>query len=201
MRPASPPATPLIRNKGACSFAIDTGHLITEQRPGARGWVHKLPAKGRRRSVMMAIKKILFPCDLTQHSVKILKYALALADTFGSRVFILHVVQDLRAWAGLYMPHKRLDLEQREVVEHAQKSLIQFCLDIPEARTKAEKRVVSGDPAEEIIKSAVDERADLIVMGTHGRKGLEYSLFGSVATKVVRNSPVPVLTINPDRLT
>jgi len=150
---------------------------------------------------MVAIKKILFPCDLTQHSLKILKYALALAEAFGSRVCILHVVQDLRSWAGLYMPHKRLDLEQREVVEHAQKSLIQFCLDIPEARTKAEKRVVSGDPAEEIIKSAADEKADLIVMGTHGRKGLEYSLFGSVATKVVRNAPVPVLTINPERLT
>jgi nucleotide-binding universal stress UspA family protein len=60
--------------------------------------------------------------------------------------------------------------------------------------------VVSGDPAEEIIKAAGEEKADLIVMGTHGRKGLEYSLFGSVATKVVRHASVPVLTINPDRL-
>jgi len=149
---------------------------------------------------MVAIQKILFPCDLTQHSTKILKYALGLADTFDSRLFILHVVQDLRQWAGLYMPHKRLDLEQKEVEEHARKSLVEFCLDTPDARSKAEKRVVSGDPAEEIIKSAGDEGADLIVMGTHGRTGLEYHLFGSVAAKVVRHSPVPVLTINPDRL-
>jgi nucleotide-binding universal stress UspA family protein len=149
---------------------------------------------------MVEIKKILFPCDLTQPSLKILTYALALADTFGSRLCILHVVQDLRSWAGLYMPHKRLDLEQNEVVEHAQKALIQFCLDIPEARTKAEKRVVSGDPAAEIIRAAGEEKADLIVMGTHGRKGLEYSLFGSVAAKVVRDAPIPVLTVNPERL-
>jgi nucleotide-binding universal stress UspA family protein len=149
---------------------------------------------------MVTIKKVLFPCDLTQHSVKILKYALALTETFGGRLCILHVVQDLRSWAGLYMPHKRLDLEQQEVVEQAQKLLVQFCLDIPEARTKAEKRVVSGNPAEEIIKFAGDEKADLIVMGTHGRKGLEYSLFGSVAAKVVRHAPAPVLTINPDHL-
>lgn len=149
---------------------------------------------------MVAIKRILFPCDLTQHSLKILKYALELADTFGSQLCILHVVQDLRSWAGLYMPHKRLELEQKEVVEHARKSLVEFCLDIPDARAKAEKQVVSGDPAEEIIKSAGEAKADLIVMGTHGRKGLEYSLFGSVAAKVVRNSPIPVLTINPDRL-
>jgi len=60
--------------------------------------------------------------------------------------------------------------------------------------------VVSGDPAEEIIKSAGDEKADLIVVGTHGRTGLEYHLFGSVAAKVVRHSPVPVLTIDLDRL-
>lgn len=149
---------------------------------------------------MLAIKKILFPCDLTPHSFKILQYALALAETFGSRVCILHVVQDLRSWAGLYMPHKRLDLEQKEVEEHAQQSLVRFCVEIPAARMNAEKRVISGEPAEEIIKFAKTEGVDLIVMGTHGRKGIEYSLFGSVAARVVRFSPVPVLTVNPETL-
>jgi nucleotide-binding universal stress UspA family protein len=147
---------------------------------------------------MLAIQKVLFPCDLTPHSAKILTYALALADTFKARLCILHVVQDLRSWAGLYMPHKHLGLEQQEVVAHAQKSLIQFCLEIPAAREKAEKHVVSGDPVEEIIAFAKKEAIDLIVMGTHGRTGLEYSLFGSVAAKVVRLSPVPVLTVNPE---
>lgn len=149
---------------------------------------------------MLAIKKILFPCDLTPHSSRILKYALALAEPFGSRICILHVVQDLRIWAGLYMPHKNLGLEQGEVVAHAQQSLTQFCLDIPAARENAEKRVVSGEPADEIITFVQKEGADLIVMGTHGRKGIEYSLFGSVAAKVVRLSPVPVLTVNPETL-
>jgi nucleotide-binding universal stress UspA family protein len=147
---------------------------------------------------MLAISKILFPCDLTPHSAKILKYALALAETFQSQLCILHVVQDLRSWAGLYMPHKHLGLEQQEVVAHAQKSLVQFCLEIPAAREKAEKHVVSGDPVEEIIAFAKNEAVGMIVMGTHGRKGLEYSLFGSVASKVVRLSPVPVVTVNPE---
>jgi nucleotide-binding universal stress UspA family protein len=150
---------------------------------------------------MLAIKKILFPCDLTAHSTRILQYALALAETFGSRVCILHVVQDLRNWAGLYMPHKRLELEQKEVEEHAHQSLVRFCLEIPAARTNAEKRVVSGEPAKEIVNFAKKEGVDLIVMGTHGRKGLEYHLFGSVSAQVVRFSPVPVLTLNPDTLT
>jgi nucleotide-binding universal stress UspA family protein len=147
---------------------------------------------------MLKIQKILFPCDLTQHSTKILNYALEVAATFQSRLCVLHVVQDLRSWAGLYMPHKHLGLEQQDVVAHAQKSLIQFCLEIPAAREKAEKHVVSGDPVEEIIAFARKEAVGLIVMGTHGRKGLEYSLFGSVAAKVVRLSPVPVLTVNPE---
>jgi len=117
---------------------------------------------------MLQIKKILFPCDLTQHSYKILKYALALAEYV--RQPDLHSARRAgpAQLGGPLHAHKRLELEQKEVVEHAQKSLVQFCLDIPEARTNAEKRVVSGEPAEEIIKSVGEEGADLIVMGTHG---------------------------------
>ncbi len=59
------------------------------------------------------------------------------------------------------------------------------------------KKILIGDAASEIIRYAQEEKIDLIIMGTHGRKGLEKALFGSVAEKVVKNSPVPVLTINP----
>ncbi len=60
--------------------------------------------------------------------------------------------------------------------------------------------VVSGDPAEEIMRYAETEGVDLIVMGTHGRKGLERIIFGSVAEQVVKNAPVPVLVVNPYKL-
>ena len=62
---------------------------------------------------------------------------------------------------------------------------------------EAEGRVVVGYAAEEILKTAVKENCDLIVMGTHGRKGIDRILFGSVAEKVVKRSSVPVLTIRP----
>jgi nucleotide-binding universal stress UspA family protein len=58
---------------------------------------------------------------------------------------------------------------------------------------------VQGDPAEEILKYIAQEKVDLVIMGTHGRKGLDRVLFGSVANEVVKKSPVPVLTINPYR--
>jgi len=150
--------------------------------------------------MMVEIQKILFPCDLTPHSTKILQYALALVEKFGSDLVVLHVVQDLREWAGLYMPHKHLDLEQKDVEENARKSLIQFCDSYLEEDARVSMRVMSGDPASQIIASAKNESADLIVMGTHGRRGMEYSLFGSVAARVVRFSLVPVLTVNPDHL-
>ena len=63
-----------------------------------------------------------------------------------------------------------------------------------------ERRILSGDPAVEILKTIDSEVIDLVVMGTHGYKGLEHAIFGSVARKVVKKSPVPVLTINPYKL-
>jgi nucleotide-binding universal stress UspA family protein len=149
---------------------------------------------------MVDVKRILFPCDLTPHASLIFGYALGLARKLGSELSVLHVVQDLREWAGLYVPHKSLGIEQDEVVENARRSLDEFCYTILQGRSQVRQIVVSGDPAAEIIRAAGQEGADLIVMGTHGRKGLELSLFGSVAAKTVRHSTVPVLTVNPEHL-
>ena len=60
-----------------------------------------------------------------------------------------------------------------------------------------EGKVVTGYPAEEILGIAEDEKCDMVVMGTHGRKGIDRILFGSVAEKVVKSSTVPVLTVRP----
>ncbi|MCK7506115.1 MAG: hypothetical protein MZV70_19900 [Desulfobacterales bacterium] len=87
------------------------------------------------------------------------------------------MVQDLRSWAGLYMPHKRLDLEQREVVAHAAEIPDPV---LPRHPGRPGPRPKNGwSPATRPKRSSsppAEEKADLIVMGTHGRKGLEYSL-------------------------
>jgi len=67
------------------------------------------------------------------------------------------------------------------------------------AYPKRKRAVVQGDPVEVIIAYIEAELIDLVVMGTHGRKGLDKILFGSIADRMVRSSPVPVLTINPYR--
>lgn len=60
--------------------------------------------------------------------------------------------------------------------------------------------VMDGDPASQVIKYAEEHDIDLIITATHGRKGLEHAIFGSVAENIVRNSPVPVMTINPYKM-
>ena len=60
--------------------------------------------------------------------------------------------------------------------------------------------IVSGDPASKILETIESEDIDMVVLGTHGRKGLEHAIFGSVAENVVKKSPVPVLTVNPYKL-
>ena len=57
--------------------------------------------------------------------------------------------------------------------------------------------IILGDAAEEVLNYVQSEGIDLVIMGTHGRKGLEHIIFGSVAERVVKQSPVPVLTVNP----
>jgi nucleotide-binding universal stress UspA family protein len=149
---------------------------------------------------MVKIERILYPCDLTQHSSKILDYVLSVSEKYDAAVYLLHVVQDLNQWGGLYVPHRSLDLEQKQVLKNAEKTLERFCTKNLRGCPIFQKRIVSGDPTMEILKTIDSEGIDLVVMGTHGRKGLEYTLFGSVAAKVVRKSPVPVLTINPDTI-
>ena len=82
---------------------------------------------------------------------------------------------------------------EEEMIEAAEKKMESFLAQYKNVKAK----VLIGDVAEEIIRHAEESGMDLIVMGTHGYKGLEKVMFGSVAEKVVRSSPCPVLTINP----
>ena len=149
---------------------------------------------------MVAIKKILFPCDLTENSSKILPYVLSLSGEYDSAIYLLHVVQDLHKWGKAFIPHPSMDVLQKEALEGAEKALDKVCEEQLESCPNFQRRVVSGDAAEEILKTIDSEGIDLVVMGTHGRKGLEHTVFGSVAENVVRKSPVPVMTVNPYKL-
>jgi nucleotide-binding universal stress UspA family protein len=106
-------------------------------------------------------------------------------------------VRDLQHYLGFYVPHPSIETFTGEIEKGAARKLREFQEEHIEGLGDVKLSTVLGDPAEEILRYAKENDIDLIVMGTHGRKGLDRVFFGSVAEKVVKQSPVPVLTINP----
>jgi nucleotide-binding universal stress UspA family protein len=149
---------------------------------------------------IMKITKILFPCDLTENVTKVLPYVLSFSEKYDSTVYLLHVVQDLQKWGKLYLPHPSMDKAQKEAIKGAKKALGRICDEQMQGCPNFQRKIVSGDATTEILKTIESEGIDLVIMGTHGRKGLESIIFGSVAENVVKKSPVPVITVNPWRV-
>ncbi len=153
---------------------------------------------------MTEIKKILFPFDLSENASKILPYVLSISEAYNSTLHVLHVVPELQKWAKEYIshtsPYASLDMFKKEAVEGAEKAMDRVCEEQLQSCPNLQRRVVSGDPATEILKTIESEDIDLVIMGTHGRKGLEHVILGSVAENVVKKSSVPVMTVNPYKL-
>ena len=145
---------------------------------------------------MFTIKTILVPTDFSEASEAALKYGKALADAFHSSLHVVHVMEDLlaHAWAAeVYvasMPNLRVEIEQE-----AHERLAAMLTDEERERLKVTSAVIAGNPFLEIIRYAKATGVDLIVLGTHGRGPIAHMLLGSVAEKVVRKSPCPVLTV------
>jgi len=146
---------------------------------------------------MTDFKNVLFPIDLSETSAKIVPHVRYVAEKFQAKVHMLFVVRDLEYYSGFYVPHPSIDVFAQELTSGSKKKLTEFKNEHMEDMPDTEYSVLLGDPAEEILKYVKEHGIDLIVMGTHGRKGLDRLFFGSVAEKVVKLSPVPVLTINP----
>ena len=145
---------------------------------------------------MVKADKILFPCDFSRNSSKILPYVLSIAEKYNSQVYILYV-DELHEWGGHFIPHPSIDTLQKEALKAAEKAMDKICEEQLQSCPNFQRKIVSGDPASEILKVVESEDIDMVVMGTHGRKGMEHAIFGSVAENVVKKSPVPVLVVNP----
>jgi nucleotide-binding universal stress UspA family protein len=139
--------------------------------------------------------------DFSVHSNLALRYATTLADRFGATVEVLHVVEDpfvSGAWSTEAIvpniPELLADLVRaaRAKLDDMRTAAASMGLRLT---TTVLTTVVTGQPADSICAHATTEKFDLIVMGTHGRRGLSHALMGSVAERVVRKAPCPVLTV------
>jgi len=144
---------------------------------------------------MKDFSTILVAVDFSDSSDNAFQVALSLAKKFSARLIILHVINEPVDLRGFYVPHISFEKLEEEIEEGAKKMMESFCRQHTTDYENYESMIVPGISYNEIISQAEDKGAELIVLGTHGRAGLDHVLFGSTAEKVVRKSKLPVLTV------
>lgn len=146
---------------------------------------------------MKQVNKILFPIDFASNFESLVPWVSTFAKKFDATIHVLFVAQDLSNFSTFYVPHGNIQEFQQQAVDSAKKRMAAAVDELFKDFSKLETRVVLGSPADKILELAKTEKVDLIIMGAHGRTGLERAIFGSVANKVVKSAPCPVLTVHP----
>ncbi len=144
----------------------------------------------------MEIKRILCGVDFSSVSPKVAHYAISFAAKFQAKVYYLYVSPTMTQYIGMHIPQVTVNDFAQELERNASKMMEDFA-DRHKDGQEAEGLVKSGYPVEEILKVADTKQADLIIIGTHGRKGIDKMVFGSVAEKVIKSAKIPVLTVSP----
>ena len=147
---------------------------------------------------MPKVEKILLPIDFAEQYETFLPWVSTFVEKFGATLYVVFVAQDLAEFSTFYVPHSSIQGFQEEALAAAQKRMAEAVQESFKKFPKLETRVAVGAPAKKILEIAAKEKIDLIIMGTHGRHGLERTLFGSVADKIVQAAPCPVITIRAD---
>lgn len=142
-------------------------------------------------------KKVVFCTDLSENSDYAFEFASGIAKRDEGLLFILHVIPDVprKEYSEMYVPKEVLEKIEKNLGDYLNDEYKERYVKKIENEIKCKTVTKSGTEAEEIIKFSLKEKVDLIVMGTHGRTGIEHAFFGSVAEKVIRRSPFPVFVI------
>lgn len=144
---------------------------------------------------MIDLKRILVASDFSEHALHALKYAAAFAQAFQAEVLVCHVLQKPDFLSQLppvgegYFPPDLPELQEKHARVQCEQQLAKVSL------SSARVSLRTGSPPVEIVQLAKDEDVDLIILGTHGRNAVAQFLLGSVAERVVRTAPCPVLTV------
>ena len=140
----------------------------------------------------MSITNILVPTDFSEHADRALSAAASLARVFGAKLHVVHVAP-LVPYFG--PPFASGQAFASDLMEVSRKSFDAYMGKLHERGVEAAGTLADGIAYVEINRVAKDIGADLIVMGTHGRTGVDHLLLGSVAERIVRTSPVPVMVV------
>jgi len=146
--------------------------------------------------MMVEIKKVVVPVDFSSNMNKVVDYGMSVADKLGAEVLFLHVINDFQGY-DMMLVHPSFIGMTKDLEQKAEERMANLVEDYKQRGNGVRGHVVVGDAADEIIDYAKLEQADMIIIGTHGVKGLEKILIGSTADQVVKKAPCPVLVFNP----
>ena len=146
---------------------------------------------------MKEFKKILFPVDFSEVSSKIVPYVITMADKFNAEVHLIFVVRKLEHYRSIFVSPVTVEDFESEIVLGAETKMEEFVQEFFKSILKPKTKILIGDIAEEIIKYIKAQGIDLVIIGTHGRKGMDRIILGNIADRVIRSAPVPVLSVNP----
>jgi nucleotide-binding universal stress UspA family protein len=163
---------------------------ITNQKPDLA-----VPPAASPIAPELQFARILVPVDFSEHSLKAFQKAVAFARQFGSELILTHIVEQI-IYPGdwMYPPLAMSDFasEKREEIAGRLKALA------AESGVRSQQIVRIGRAWQEIVEIAKERKADLLILATHGYTGLKHALLGSVAEKIVRHAPCPVLTVRAE---
>ena len=152
---------------------------------------------------MDTIKKIMVAVGFTDYSEELLGYAAGIADSIGAEMIVVNIInsRDVEAVGAVAAMGYEVDSEHyvSGVEAERRRALEQMLEKISFPAEKIRSVFKVGHPVEELLKIAVKEYVDLIVMGIKGRSDLEHLLVGSVAEKVFRRSPIPILSYRDEK--
>jgi nucleotide-binding universal stress UspA family protein len=150
--------------------------------------------------LMKKMTKILFPVDPEKVPKEIVPWVLDVAKNYGAEIHLLFVLRPFDELRRAFLPSNSLRMFEEGLIKDGQENMEDFartyCHKYPFYRTS----VAIGDEVEEIIKYIKSEGMDMVIVETHSRKGIDPIFKCSIAKEVVERSPVPVLSINTDKI-
>ena len=148
--------------------------------------------------MVIDVQRILVPIDFSENAASVIEWAAHLAEEHGSRIILFHAYHlpvEFQQYEGAYLPPDYW----AGVKTEAEQSLRRYQGELEQRGIEVEGVVREGYAATAIVDEAASQKADLIVIGTHGLSGLKHMLLGSIAERVVQKAPCPVLTVKARR--
>lgn len=145
---------------------------------------------------MAETNRVVVPIDFSSNTDKVVEYGVAIADKLGAQVLFFHVIHNFQGYDMMLMHPSFLGMS-KDLEQKAEEQMAALVKVHSQRENGVTGNVIVGDAADEIVSYAKLERADMIIIGTHGVQGIEKILIGSTADRVVKKAPCPVLVYNP----